>query len=283
MSVESSFRRAWNQTESFRKDSAWWFWGAGVLSVLAFGAVGGWVGFKLIPDMATRNQDFWYPAIGGIVGAFLGLGGAYILILLWNLHRAPYRQRDEALRRVDQLESELEGPKLFDVLCPTFTLGLPINRLDDGSYRASPIGLGFHSILVAHRGELTNVTRLTASPVIRFTRADNRGWESTNAIQVAPAHNPLAGPHAMDFTWDTSNPQQWMLTGLPLTMAKDELLQLPMMMVSVTDADEAGTRFDSGDICTVIVRLAVRTDKGAPSLPDQVVTLTRSDFSDTFA
>jgi len=261
MVAESSFRRAWKDSESFRKDSPLWYWVTVVLGALASGAVGGWVG----------------STIGGVVGVCLGLGGVFILILCWNVFRAPYMQRDEALHRVDYLESELEKPKLFDVVCQTTSIGLPINRLNDGSYRASTVAIGFNPILIAHRGELTNVTGLTASPTIRFTQVDNQGWRTTNAIQVTPGHNPFANLHAMGFTWDTSNPQQWVLAGLPLAMAKDELLQLPMMMLSVTDANEAGARFASGETCTLIVRLAVRTDKGAPALPDQVITLTRSD------
>ena len=279
----SAWIRAWKDSETFRKESSVWFWGVEVLVGLLAGASGGWAGFNLLPSEATRAQEFWYPASGGIVGVFLGLCGVFALILCWNFLRAPYKQRDEAIQRVEHLESELEKPKLFDVVCPTTSLGLPINRLGDGSYRASVVAVGFHSILIAHRGELTNVTRVTASPEVRFTRADNQGWETTNSIQVTQGHNPLAGPHAMGFTWDISNPRQWVLNGLPLAMAKDELLQLPMMMVSVADGDEAGAHFEKMETCTLIIRLAVRTDKGTPPLPDQVIKLTRSDIKDSLA
>ena len=174
---------------------------------------------------------------------------------------------------------KLERPKLFDVVCPTVSIGLPLNQLDDGTFTAPQASLGFHPILVAHRGELTNVVRLTATPQVRFIRSD--GWATTNSIQVQPGQNPLAGPGALDYQWDNTNPQQWVLTGLPVTMAKDELLTLPLMALAIIDAQEAGTHFTNGETCSLVVRLAVRTDKGAPPLPDQVIAITRSDIKDT--
>lgn len=222
--------------------------------------------------------------IGAVFEWYWGLGlFIFAMLCAWigATASAPVRQRNEARKHVKHLESELGKPKLFDVVCQTTSLGLPINRLDDGSYRASAASVGFSPILIAHRGELTNVTRLTASPEVRFTRADNQRWETTNAIQVTPGSNPLAGPGARDFTWDIDNPQQWVLRGLPLAMAKDELLQLPMMKLTVVDGNNAGTHFENKEICTLIVRLAVRTDKGSPPLPDQVITLTRSDIKDS--
>ncbi len=66
-----------------------------------------------------------------------------------------------------------------------------------------------------------------------------------------------------------------------MTMGKDEILPLPMMLVKVVDADKAGAHFERGDTCTIVVKLAMRTDKGSPQLLDQVVSLTRSDIRDT--
>ena len=119
------------------------------------------------------------------------------------------------------------------------------------------------------------------SPVIIFTRVD--GWETTDAIQVTPGINPLAGPRAKSFTWDTQNPQQWELTGLPLTMAKDELLTLPMMMLSVANGNEAGAHFEKGETCSLIMKFAIRTDKGFPPLLDQTISITRSDVMDSLS
>ena len=64
-------------------------------------------------------------------------------------------------------------------------------------------------------------------------------------------------------------------------MAKDELLQLPMMIVAVLDGNEAGDHFEKEETCTLTIRLAVRTDKGSPTLPDQVISLSRSDIRDS--
>ena len=226
--------------------------------------------FFAIPDSASPFIKTIVPIAAFSIWMLAVLGGVFLFSLLI----APYRQRNQARRRIKELEAEFEKPKPFDVLCPTTSLGLPINRLDDGSYQASAIGIGFRSLSIVHRGELTTITRLIMSPEIRFTRAD--GWETTNAIQVTLGSNPLASPRTRDFTWDTQNPQQWVLTGLPLTMAKDEL-------VSVANGNEAGVHFEKGETCTLIMKFAIRTDKGFPPLPDQVITLTRSDIKDSLA
>jgi len=213
-----------------------------------------------------------------------GLGGlivAVLIIFAWNLFGAPYKQRNEAWQRVKKLETEFERPKLFDVLCPITSLSLPINRLDDGSYRASSAAIGIKTISIVHKGDLTTITHFIMSPVIIFTRAD--GWETTDAIQVTPFSNPLAGPRTRDFTWDAKNPQQWVLTGLPLTMAKDEKLTLPMMMVTVANGNEAGTHFEKGETCTLLLRFAIRTDRGFPPLPDHQISLTRSDIKNSLS
>ena len=64
-------------------------------------------------------------------------------------------------------------------------------------------------------------------------------------------------------------------------MARDQTLALPMLMVTVADGDEAGAHFERGETCTLIFRLAIRTDKGSPALPDQVIALPRSDIRDS--
>jgi len=220
--------------------------------------------------------------IGGIFEWYWGLAlFVFAMICAWMsvTLSAPYKQRNEARRRIKKLE---ERPYLFDVLCPATSLGLPINRLDDGSYQAATAQIGFKPLSIIHRGELTTISHISMSPEIRFTRED-KGWETTNAIQVTSGSNPLASPRARGFTWDMHNPQQWVLTGLPLTMAKDELITLPMMMLSVTNGNEAGAHFEKGETCTLIIRLAIRTDKGFPSLPDQTISLTKSDIKNSLS
>lgn len=218
----------------------------------------------------------------GVVAALVAFViGALLLIALtyaWFWWKAPLRQRDEARRRVGELELELREHKLFDVVCPTTFLGLPINRLADGTYRGSVIGLGISPILVAHRGDLTIVTRLTARPEVRFIDPDNAGWHTSGAIMLGSQPNPFASPGAMDFAWDTTNPGQWVLMGLPLSMGKDEILSLPFIMVTVANANEVGTHFASGGKCKLVIPLAIRTDKGSPTLPDQSIELTISDI-----
>lgn len=78
-----------------------------------------------------------------------------------------------------------------------------------------------------------------------------------------------------------SNPDQWVLNGLPLTMARNELLHLPLLGIVVADATQAGTGLDAPVSCELVVRLAMRTDKRTPVLADQVIVLTRSDIRET--
>ena len=240
--------------------------------IIAFGM------YLAIPSSASVVIKTIVPIAAFSIWMLAMLGGVFLLSLLVT----PYRQRNEARQRVKKLEAEFERPKLFDILCPTTSIGLPINRLDDGSYRASSVQISFKPLSIVHRGELTTITRLTMSSEIRFTRA-NKGWKTTNAIQVTPGNNPLAGPRARDFTWDAENPQQWVLMGLPLTMAKDELITLPMMMLSVANGSEAGAHFEKGEICTLIMKFAIRTDRGFPPLPDQTISLTRSDIKNSLS
>lgn len=233
--------------------------------------------FFAIPDSASPFIKTIVPIAAFSIWMLAVLGGVFLFSLLI----APHRQRNQAWHRIEELETKIGKPRLFEVLCPTTSLGLPINRLDDGNYRAGSLKLGFRQISIIHLGELTTITRFIMSPVIIFTRAD--GWETTDAIQVTPGRNALAGPRTQGFTWDTQNPQQWELTGLPLTMAKDELQPLPMMMLSVTKGNEAGAHFEKGETCSLIMRFAIRTDKGNPPLPDQTISLTRSDIKNSLS
>lgn len=270
--TQTATRRAINDTLSAQRSAKFMWGGEGVLAV----AGGTWltqiapIGAS-VPDVVLR----------AVIGGLGGLITAMLTIFAWNLLRAPYRQRNEARQRIEELETESENPKLFDVLCPTTSLRLPINRLNDGSYRASSVSLGIGPISIVHRGDLTTITHFIMSPVIKFTRKD--GWETTDAIHVTPGRNVMATLLTQSFAWDTNNPQQWVLNGLPLQMAKGETLTLPTMMVSVANGNEAGAHFEGGETCTLLMRFAIRTDKGTPLLPDHQISLTRSDIKDSLS
>lgn len=269
---QSTWRRAAKDTISAQRTARFMWGGEGVLAV----AGGIWFA-QLAPINAPVVEIIWRSVVGGLGG----LAIAVLIIFAWNLFRAPYKQRNKARQIIKELETKLEKTKLFDILCPATSLGLPINRLGDGSYRASAVGLGFPPLQVLHRGALTTITQLTMSLEIRFKH--DKGWETTNAIKVVPGSNPLASPRASGFTWDIGDPKQWVLTGLPLTMAKDELLPLPILMISVANGNEAGIHFEKGETCTLIMKFAIRTDKGFPLLPDQTISLTRSDIKNSLS
>lgn len=276
---ETSWQRACKDTEHFRR-SGWSFWVWEVVGAAMFGVVGGLVGHWLTPLSSNPFWLFAYPTIGGGIGVVLGFAIVFGLILGWNLFRAPYRQRNEARARVVELEDELKKPKLFDVECRTTTIGLPLNLQKDGTWKASAVGISPSPINIIHRGDLITITRVTMSPQVLFNYMDG-GWETTNAITVTP-QRPLPailGPYgAGDFEWDVSNPLQWVLMGLPLTMSKDQRLPLPAMKISVQDANLVGEHFTKLDWCRVVIRLTIRTDKGSPYIPDLFIELTSSDI-----
>ena len=93
--MESSWRRAWEDTERFRH-TAGSFWGLEIVGASVLGLVGGYAGFLLAPINATPKQSFMYPAIGAVVGVIVGLTIVFLLIYGLNLFSAPYRQRNEA-------------------------------------------------------------------------------------------------------------------------------------------------------------------------------------------
>ena len=272
---QSASKRAWEDTDNFRSKAPW-FWG---VAVVGSGAIAGLTAWML------RDRSILYSWQVGLItfGVFvLGFFLIYGLIFLWHLlFRAPYKQRNEARERVAELEKELKKPKPFDVECRTTTIGLPINLQKDGTWKASAAGISPSGIFIIHRGDIITVTRVTASPEVIFTYMDGSGWETTSAITVTPQRPlpALLSPHgAGDFEWDVTNPLQWVLTGLPLTMGKDQYLPLPGVQISVKDANLVGAHFTKFDWCKVVIRLTIRTDKGSPYIPDLFIELTSSDI-----
>lgn len=176
---------------------------------------------------------------------------------------------------------EIEKPKLFEIICRTKLIGLPINRLENGTFQASKAGVSGPPVTIKHLGDLTTVNRVAMSPMIIFTRADKKYWESSKSIEVLPQNEQLVINPTRGLTWNTQNPKVWELVGLPLTMAKWELLVLPIILIRVTDGNDVGIRFEKGEICELVIQFSIRTDKGNPTLPEQRITLRRSDIKDS--
>jgi len=269
---QSSWRRAFRDTLKAQQ-SPRFTWGGQAVVATALGA--------FATAIAKQDAPVAEVVARAVIGGIIGLASTVILIFLLQwVFLVPRKQRNEARRKVIELEAEKDESKLVDIFFKTTSVGLPLNRLDDGRYQASKVGVGVNGAVLANRGDLTTVDRVTASPQIRFTQANKLGWRTTDAISIVPSSGPPASAGQRDFTWDTSNPQQWVLNGLPLVMARDEVLQLPMMFVSIVDGDEVGEYFENGATCSLIIGLAIRTDKGSPQLPDQVVDMPRNDIRD---
>lgn len=248
---ESAWARGWDKTK--KKWTSWQFFVLDAVGAVVIGNIFSWQ---------------WGLAV---------VGFGMLCVWIGATASTPYHQRNEARLRIKELEAKLRKSNLFDVSCPTTSLGLPVNKLGDGKYVASVMSLGFKPISIIHRGELTTITRLSMTPRITFIREDNKGWEINDSIQLKSGSNPLASPRATSFSWDTSNPQVWELVGLPLTLAEDESLTLPMIMISVKDGNDFGSRLDNGETCVLKMSFAIRTDKGYPLVSDQQIFLTRSD------
>lgn len=95
--TETTWRRALRDSESFRR-SGRFFWGCEVLGAAIFAAL---ATYFFLPRDPSRFESF-YP----LWGVVAGFASVYMLIYLWNLFRAPYRQRNEALTRAEEQQSE---------------------------------------------------------------------------------------------------------------------------------------------------------------------------------
>lgn len=104
MAKETAWRRALRDSESFRH-SGKFFWGFEVLGAAALAAV---VTYFFLPDNPSRFESAVYP----LTGVVTGFVAAYSLIYLWNLFRAPYRQRDELRTAIQAAATPEKRPVL---------------------------------------------------------------------------------------------------------------------------------------------------------------------------
>ncbi len=121
---EATWHRALSDSESFRH-SGKFFWGFEVLGAAAFAAI---VTYFFLPDDPSRFESSIYP-LSGVVTGFVA---AYSLVYLWNLFRAPYRQRNEAHAALRALGASptspiLATPQLF-IECSEYEFGEPGKR-----------------------------------------------------------------------------------------------------------------------------------------------------------
>ena len=105
---QTAYQRACQETELFRK-TGWSFYVWEVGGAAVFGVVGGFIGFWLTPSNTTTTGQFAWPTIGGGLGVIIGFTIVFGGIFVWNLYRAPYRQRDEARKIVKQLTTPLDS------------------------------------------------------------------------------------------------------------------------------------------------------------------------------
>jgi hypothetical protein len=189
---------------------------------------------------------------------------------------APYRQRDEARQKINEIEASIKQ-EIFEVEWPHKSMNLLVAKGEDGQWVAGAGAIGPAPITIVNRKELLSITQLQLAPEVHFEH--KTGWGSTNAITVTPLRLVLPSTQitTIGIEWDTNNQTLWELKGLPFTIAKDGEIKLPQMMLQVTDASEVGKHFDAGEQCSLVIRLIIRTDKGAQDIPDISIELNPSD------
>jgi hypothetical protein len=113
---QSAPRRAWEDTEYFRKSAAS-FWTMEIVGAAVLGVIGGSVGFLLTPVNPTPFQQYIYPTFGGATGIIGGFILVFCGIFLAKLFRAPYKQRNEAraelLKTANRPEAKIEVSELL--------------------------------------------------------------------------------------------------------------------------------------------------------------------------
>lgn len=147
---EKAIRRAYSDTVSAQK-TARFMWGGE--AVLATGG-GAWL-VAIAPEGISDFEQI----VRAIIGGLIGLVAALLLILIWNLFRAPYRQRNEARNMVRQLsvpsdnevidsillfqteslvtkhnngkERSYSFTKVFLAIADQLSVGIPLNRFEE--------------------------------------------------------------------------------------------------------------------------------------------------------
>jgi len=94
---QSALSRAWDDTKT-SMHKPYFFWLVGVIAA----GLGVFIGMIITPERASSTISAVYQVFGGIIGIIIG----FILIFIENLLLAPYRQRNEANIRINELESK---------------------------------------------------------------------------------------------------------------------------------------------------------------------------------
>lgn len=126
---ESVPRRAWNDTIVAQKTIRF-TWLGDIVLVTA--------GVALLTTFAPSGVSNWEPVARAVGGGLLGLAAAVGILFLYNFIRAPYRQRDEARR---ELQNALPGA------CPWYF------RYDGGTFGAKSQGgpyLGIKDVTITN-------------------------------------------------------------------------------------------------------------------------------------
>jgi len=127
---ESTWHRAWKDVAAFRQTPKS-FLPVAAVGVAIFGVLGGLVGVWLTPTHATTFRHNLYPAVGAFAGSVLGLVIVFGLIYVWNLFRAPYRQRDEALLLAGGIKQQ------YDAISDSLRFGLAFDNVTIDTGRSS--------------------------------------------------------------------------------------------------------------------------------------------------
>ncbi len=255
---------------------------AGLISIIGPAIVLWWIPTPASEEAARIVTDLAWQIPLGVLSLLTVV--RIVLAPYWIAREETARRdavEDELNTAIGDLEAQLgQKSKIFEVHHRTTSMVFNLNKGPDGAYVSSDAGMGINLPVLLHLDDLTTVTRVTAILQVVFTASDGHSWQTSKAIQFTPWLGPWAGPAERALTWDTSDPLVWALRGLPMVVGKDERISLPSVMMTVVDADVVGSLSDKGDTCVLMVKLAMRTDKGNPRLATQTIPLTRIKLED---
>jgi hypothetical protein len=98
---ESVWDRASKDTENFRNSNRWWFWGVDVLGSATLAG--------LTTTFIINTLPNWLVGVLTFFAFVFGMAIIYGFIYLWNLFRAPYRQRNELRKLVESQKKPFDS------------------------------------------------------------------------------------------------------------------------------------------------------------------------------
>ena len=210
--------------------------------------------------------------LGGLVAAALALLTsspyalalyALVLVILLTFWAAY-----QLLKQNDELTAEPEQALVLLNQGGREEFKIPLKGL--GPTKHVPT-MGIDSLrLRAERSSPIRIDKLIGQPMLRLH--SDTGWRTASTIKPEPEqHTRTPSDHRWGFTNDGFH-----LDGLPITLQRDALIRLPVMMFYIEDADAARSELEDCTKATFNLELRVDTNVGVFT-PNLELTVGMSD------